>query len=97
MNRIVETDDVMGGQPRIEGRRISVLQIYEWVNEEGMTPETVSSEFDVELADVHLALSYSRTTTTISTRWKTGGSVESHESRIAKTSNRRPSMHESRL
>lgn len=58
MNGIVETDDVMGGQPRIEGRRISVLQIYEWVNEEGMSPETVSSEFDVELADVHLALSY---------------------------------------
>ncbi|NEU57244.1 DUF433 domain-containing protein [Halorussus sp. MSC15.2] len=58
MNRIVKTDDVMGGQPRIEGRRISVLQIYEWVNEEGMSPEAVSSEFGVELADVHLALSY---------------------------------------
>ena len=58
MNGIVETDGVMGGQPRIEGRRISVLKIYEWVNEEGMSPETVSSEFDVELADVHLALSY---------------------------------------
>ncbi|PSQ50834.1 hypothetical protein BRD15_00815 [Halobacteriales archaeon SW_6_65_15] len=58
MNGIVKTDGVMGGQPRIDGRRISVLQIYEWVNEEGMSPETVSTEFDVELADVHLALSY---------------------------------------
>lgn len=58
MDGIVKTDGVMGGQPRIEGRRISVLQIYEWINEEGMSPETVSSEFDVALADVHLALSY---------------------------------------
>lgn len=58
MNGIVETEGVMGGQPRIEGRRISVLQIYEWVYEEGMSPEAVSSEFDVALADVHLALSY---------------------------------------
>lgn len=58
MDGIVKTDGVMGGQPRIEGRRISVLQIYEWVNEEGMSPETVSSEFDLSLADVHLALSY---------------------------------------
>lgn len=58
MNGIVKTDGVMGGQPRIDGRRISVLQIYEWVNEEGMSPETVSTEFDVELANVHLALSY---------------------------------------
>lgn len=58
MDGITKTDGVMGGQPRIDGHRISVLQIYEWVNEEGMAPETVSSEFGVELADVHLALSY---------------------------------------
>ena len=58
MDGIVETKGVMGGQPRIEGHRISVLQIYEWINEEGMSPETVSSEFDVDLADIHLALSY---------------------------------------
>jgi len=58
MDGIVKTDGVMGGQPRIDGHRISVLQIYERVNEEGMAPETVSSDFGVELADVHLALSY---------------------------------------
>jgi len=58
MTGIVKSDGVMGGQPRVAGRRISVLQVYEWINEEGMSPETVSSEFDVELADVHLALSY---------------------------------------
>lgn len=48
----------MGGQPRIDGHRISVVQIHEWVIEEGMTPEDVSAEFDLELADIYLALSY---------------------------------------
>ena len=48
----------MGGQPRIEGHRISVLQIVEWVNEEGMDPETVAAEFDLELADIYRALTY---------------------------------------
>lgn len=58
MAEIVETDGVMGGQPRIEGRRISVLQIAEWILVEGMDPETVSSEFDLPLADVYRSLAY---------------------------------------
>lgn len=58
MADIVETEGVMGGQPRINGRRISVLQISEWVRTEGMTPETVSSEFDLPLADIYRALAY---------------------------------------
>lgn len=58
MSDIVSAEDVMGGQPRIEGHRISVLQIVEWILEEGMDPETVSSEFDLELADIYRALAY---------------------------------------
>lgn len=58
MAKIVETEGVMGGQPRLDGHRISVLQIVEWVLEEGIDPESVSSEFDVELADVYRALAY---------------------------------------
>lgn len=58
MAEIVSTEDVMGGQPRIEGRRISVLQVVEWVIEEGMEPETVSTELDLELADIYRALAY---------------------------------------
>lgn len=58
MADIVETDGVMGGQPRIVGRRISVLQIAEWVLVEGMDPDTVSSEFDLSLADIYGALAY---------------------------------------
>lgn len=58
MADIVETEGVMGGQPRIEGRRISVLQIAEWVLVDGMEAEIVSSEFDLPLADIYRALAY---------------------------------------
>lgn len=58
MTEIVETDGVMGGQPRLADRRISVLQVAEWVLDDGMAPETVSTEFNLELADVHRALAY---------------------------------------
>lgn len=58
MSGIVSTEGVMGGQPRIEGRRISVLQIVEWVHEEGMDPETVATEFDLDMADIYRALAY---------------------------------------
>jgi uncharacterized protein (DUF433 family) len=58
MAEIVSTEDVMGGQPRIEGHRISVLQLVEWIHDEGMDPETVATEFDLALADIHRALAY---------------------------------------
>ena len=58
MGEIVSTDGVMGGQPRIEGHRISVLQIAEWVHEEGMDPETVAAEFDLDMADIYRALAH---------------------------------------
>lgn len=58
MSEIVASEGVMGGQPRLDGHRISVLQIVEWVHEEGMDPETVAVEFDLELADVYRALTY---------------------------------------
>lgn len=58
MSEIVETDDVMGGQPRIEGRRISVVQVAEWILDQGMSPEEVAAEFDLGLADIFRALAY---------------------------------------
>lgn len=54
----------MGGQPRIEGRRISVLQIVEWIHEEGMAPETVAAEFDLDMADIYRGLTYYYDTST---------------------------------
>lgn len=58
MTAIVSTDGVMGGQPRIADRRISALQIVEWVPEEGMDPETVAAEFDLDMAAIYHALAY---------------------------------------
>ena len=58
MSGIVSEEGVMGGQPRIDGRRISVLQVVEWVHEEGMEPETVATEFDLDMAEIHRALAY---------------------------------------
>lgn len=58
MAEIVSTDGVLGGQPRIAERRISVVQIVEWIQEEGMDPETVAAEFDLELASIYRALAY---------------------------------------
>lgn len=58
MSEIVRTDDVMDGQPRIEGRRISVVQIAEWILDQGMSPEEVSAEFDLDLADIFRALAF---------------------------------------
>jgi uncharacterized protein (DUF433 family) len=58
MTDIVQTEGVMGGQPRLDGHRISVLQLAEWILDEGMRPETVASEFDLDLADIHRALAY---------------------------------------
>jgi uncharacterized protein (DUF433 family) len=58
MAEIVSTDGILGGQPRIADRRISVVQIVEWIQEEGMDPETVAAEFDLELASIYRALAY---------------------------------------
>jgi len=55
---IVATDDVMGGKPRLEGRRISVLQVAELVLDHGEDPATVSDQFDISLAEVHEGLAY---------------------------------------
>lgn len=52
--RIVTTEDVLGGEPRLDGRRISVLQVAEPV----VTGEYVADQFDISLAEVHCALTY---------------------------------------
>jgi uncharacterized protein (DUF433 family) len=55
---IVSDEDVMGGEPRIEGCRITVRQVKEWVEDGGEAPETVAERHDLELADVYRALAY---------------------------------------
>lgn len=58
MSEIVRTEGVMGGQPRIDGHRISVLQLYERVVENGTDPAVVADELRIDVADIYRALTY---------------------------------------
>ena len=58
MTEIVRTDDVFGGAPRIDGRRISVRHIGGLYVDGGMEPETIADQLDLTLAEVHTALAY---------------------------------------
>lgn len=87
MADIVSTDGVMGGQPRLEGHRISVLQIREWVRDEGMDVETVATEFDVDMADVYRALAYYYDNVDEMSRWR-----ERREERVRSSRERQLSL-----
>lgn len=56
--RIESTSDVLGGKPRIAGRRISVAQILIWFEWMGRSADEIASEYDLTLADVYAALAY---------------------------------------
>ena len=56
--RIVRTEDVLHGEPRIEGRRIGVRQIRVLVEESGLPASEVAERFDLRVADVYAALTY---------------------------------------
>ena len=58
MADIVNTDDVLGGAPRIEGRRIGVHHVAGRIIDDGVAPEQVAVEYDLDLADIHRALAY---------------------------------------
>jgi len=56
--RIVKTEGIIGGKPRIDGTRISVYYIRERVEGRGLEPQTVADRHDLDVADVHRALAY---------------------------------------
>lgn len=58
MASIVRTEDVLGGEPRIEGTRIGVRHVAGRVVDAGYTPAYVADQLDVPLGDVYEALSY---------------------------------------
>ena len=58
MTQIVSTEDTLGGEPRIDGRRIGVLHIAARVVDKGEHPENVAADYDLDLAAVHHALAY---------------------------------------
>lgn len=58
MKAIVTNDDVLGGDPRLNGTRIGVAHIYRRY-ESGETPEEIAAGYDgVTVADIHAALAY---------------------------------------
>lgn len=58
MAEIVHTEGVLGGEPRLEGHRISVLQVADMVLDAGYSPEHVADQLGISLAEVHTALAY---------------------------------------
>lgn len=55
---IVKTPEVLGGNPRIEGVRVGVLQVGDCVREIGMDIETVMDELRLSREQVEAALGY---------------------------------------
>lgn len=58
MIEIVCDDDILGGDPRIEGTRIGVLDVYELSVGGGYEPADAADQLDLSLAEVYAALSY---------------------------------------
>lgn len=45
-------------EPHVVGRRISVRQLYDLIEEAGLDPGTVADRYDLDVADVYHALAY---------------------------------------
>lgn len=58
MTTIIRTDDVLGGDPRIDGTRIGVLHVHELVVAGDHDPVDVADQLDLSLEDVYTALAY---------------------------------------
>jgi uncharacterized protein (DUF433 family) len=52
------TPGIVGGKPRIAGRRISVLDIVIWHEEMGLSADKIAADYDLTLADIYAALAY---------------------------------------
>lgn len=56
--RMVKTEGVLGGDPRIEGHRIGVYHVYERYVEGGEAPGAIAESYGISVAAVHAALAY---------------------------------------
>lgn len=52
------TPGVVGGKPRIAGRRITVQDIAVWHERMGRSADEIADEHDLSIADVYAALAY---------------------------------------
>jgi uncharacterized protein (DUF433 family) len=58
MVEIVSDEQVRSGDPRIEGTRITVLDVKRRVIDEGEDPHVVAGEYDISMAELFHALAY---------------------------------------
>lgn len=54
----ITTDEVLGGEPRIDGTRVGVRHVVTMVLDGGRTAAYVADQLDISLAQVHAALAY---------------------------------------
>ena len=55
---IESTPGVVGGKPRIAGRRITVQDIVIWHEHLGWSVDEIADDYDLSLAEVYAALAY---------------------------------------
>ena len=55
---IESTPGVVGGRPRISGRRISVADVAVWHEQLRLSADEIAAEYDLSLAEIHAALAY---------------------------------------
>jgi uncharacterized protein (DUF433 family) len=58
MAEIVRDDGIRSGDPRIDGTRITVLDVKRRVIDAGEDPHVVAGEYDLSVADLFRALAY---------------------------------------
>ena len=52
------TPEIMGGKPRIAGRRIAVQNIVIWHERIGLSADEIATQFSLTLAEIYAALAY---------------------------------------
>jgi len=57
-DRIVRTDDICGGQARIDGTRIRIRDIVNWIELQGQSADEIAAAYELELADIYMAMAY---------------------------------------
>ena len=55
---ITRDEDMLGGEPRVDGTRVGVRHVAARVIDNGRSPAHVADQLDVAIADVYEALSY---------------------------------------
>ncbi len=55
---IVSTPGVVGGKPRIDGRRITVQNVVIWHEQAGYSVDEIATQYDLSLSQIYAALAY---------------------------------------